>query len=86
MVGLEGCARLSAMSQTRPEQDQQPVDLATDLLQTMDQVTQDALNFGYRIEQGFTFELNLAGVADEHRDEFVATGKPKSNTTKGESN
>jgi len=21
-------------------------------------------------------ELNLAGVADEHRDEFVATGKP----------
>ncbi|SDC68224.1 (7aS)-7a-methyl-1,5-dioxo-2,3,5,6,7,7a-hexahydro-1H-indene-carboxyl-CoA hydrolase [Rhodococcus tukisamuensis] len=34
----------------------------------------------YRIEQGFTFELNLAGVADEHRDEFVATGKPKSNT------
>ena len=54
MVGLEGCARLSAMSQTRPEQDQQPVDLATDLLQTMDQVTQDALNFGYRIEQGFT--------------------------------
>ena len=41
----------------------------------------------YRIEQGFTFELNLAGVADEHRDEFVATGKPKSNTTapKGDS-
>ncbi|NLV78844.1 MAG: enoyl-CoA hydratase family protein [Rhodococcus sp.] len=33
----------------------------------------------YRIEQGFTFELNLAGVADEHRDEFVATGKPRSN-------
>jgi enoyl-CoA hydratase len=33
----------------------------------------------YRIEQGFTFELNLAGVADEHRDEFVATGKTRSN-------
>ncbi|MDV2476953.1 (7aS)-7a-methyl-1,5-dioxo-2,3,5,6,7,7a-hexahydro-1H-indene-carboxyl-CoA hydrolase [Rhodococcus zopfii] len=33
----------------------------------------------YRIEQGFTFELNLAGVADEHRDEFVATGKPRAN-------
>ncbi|QNG17480.1 enoyl-CoA hydratase family protein [Rhodococcus triatomae] len=33
----------------------------------------------YRLEQGFTFELNLAGVADEHRDEFVATGKPRSN-------
>jgi len=27
-------------------------------------------------EQGFTFELNLAGVADEARDAFVETGKP----------
>jgi len=26
----------------------------------------------YRFEQGFTFELNLAGVADELREEFVA--------------
>ncbi len=26
----------------------------------------------YRFEQGFTFELNLAGVSDEHRDAFVA--------------
>lgn len=26
----------------------------------------------YRFEQGFTFELNLAGVADEARDAFVA--------------
>jgi enoyl-CoA hydratase len=26
----------------------------------------------YRYEQGFTFELNLAGVADEHRDAFVS--------------
>lgn len=34
------------------------------------------VNRSYRYEQGFTFELNLAGVADEHRDEFVATGKP----------
>ncbi|WP_193597032.1 enoyl-CoA hydratase family protein [Microbacterium sp. YJN-G] len=32
------------------------------------------VNRSYRFEQGFTFELNLAGVADEHRDEFVATG------------
>jgi enoyl-CoA hydratase len=30
----------------------------------------------YRYEQGFTFELNLAGVADEAREAFVATGKP----------
>ncbi|WP_018177963.1 (7aS)-7a-methyl-1,5-dioxo-2,3,5,6,7,7a-hexahydro-1H-indene-carboxyl-CoA hydrolase [Jongsikchunia kroppenstedtii] len=33
----------------------------------------------YRLEQGYTFELNLAGVADEHRDEFVKTGKAKEN-------
>lgn len=26
----------------------------------------------YRLEQGYTFELNLAGVSDEHRDAFVA--------------
>ena len=29
----------------------------------------------YRYEQGFTFELNLAGVADQARDAFVATGE-----------
>ncbi|SHN43672.1 enoyl-CoA hydratase family protein [Cryptosporangium aurantiacum] len=29
----------------------------------------------YRFEQGFTFELNLAGVADERRDAFVQDGK-----------
>ena len=28
----------------------------------------------YRFEQGFTFELNLSGVADEARDAFVETG------------
>ncbi|WP_338889083.1 enoyl-CoA hydratase family protein [Rhodococcus sovatensis] len=33
------------------------------------------VNKSYRFEQGFTFELNLAGVADEHRDEFVQSGK-----------
>ncbi|WP_345187701.1 enoyl-CoA hydratase family protein [Microbacterium panaciterrae] len=33
------------------------------------------VNRSYRFEQGFTFELNLAGVADEHRDEFVASGR-----------
>jgi enoyl-CoA hydratase len=32
----------------------------------------------YRFEQGFTFELNLAGVADEHRDEFIASGQARS--------
>jgi enoyl-CoA hydratase len=32
------------------------------------------VNRSYRFEQGFTFELNLAGVADEHRDAFVESG------------
>ncbi len=32
------------------------------------------VNRSYRFEQGFTMELNLAGVSDEHRDEFVARG------------
>jgi len=32
------------------------------------------VNHSYRFEQGFTFELNLSGAADEHRDAFVATG------------
>ena len=29
------------------------------------------VNSSYRMEQGFTFELNLAGVSDEHRDAFA---------------
>jgi enoyl-CoA hydratase len=29
----------------------------------------------YRFEQGFTFELNLSGVADELRDDFAGTNK-----------
>ena len=35
------------------------------------------VNRSYRYEQGFTFELNLAGAGDRARDEFVAgaTGK-----------
>lgn len=32
----------------------------------------------YLLEQRYTYELNLAGVADEHRDAFVATGRPLS--------
>ena len=33
------------------------------------------VNMSYRFEQGFTFEINLLGVADEHRDKFVEKGK-----------
>ena len=29
------------------------------------------VNKSYRFEQGFTFELNLSGVSDELRDQFV---------------
>ncbi|ROZ64685.1 DUF2183 domain-containing protein [Kocuria soli] len=38
------------MSLSRTEMDQMPVDLATDLRQTVDQVTKEALNLGYRLE------------------------------------
>ena len=31
----------------------------------------------YLLEQRYTYELNLAGVSDEHRDAFVTTGGPK---------
>jgi enoyl-CoA hydratase len=34
------------------------------------------VNRSYRFEQGFTFELNLSGVADKARDGFVNRGKP----------
>lgn len=33
------------------------------------------VNKSYRFEQGFTYELNLAGVSDELRDEFAGTSK-----------
>src|SRR6476646_809866 len=36
------------------------------------------VNSSYRMEQGFTCELNLAGVADEHRDAFAGTAKGSS--------
>jgi enoyl-CoA hydratase len=32
------------------------------------------VNRSYRYEQGYTFEINLLGVADEHRDKFVEKG------------
>lgn len=34
----------------------------------------------YRFEQGFTFELNLSGVADDLRDDFVVEGKTAGNS------
>ena len=35
------------------------------------------VNKSYRFEQGFTMELNLAGVSDELRDTFAGTDKAK---------
>ncbi len=35
------------------------------------------VNRSYRFEQGFTFELNLAGVSDELRDDFAGTDKSR---------
>ena len=35
------------------------------------------VNSSYRMEQGFTFELNLAGVSDEHRDAFAGTPRER---------
>ena len=37
------------------------------------------VNRSYRFEQGFTFELNLSGVSDRMRDDFVGGRK----TTEG---
>jgi enoyl-CoA hydratase len=36
------------------------------------------VNRSYRFEQGFTMELNLAGVSDQHRDDFAGTSKADS--------
>ncbi|MDQ1320164.1 MAG: enoyl-CoA hydratase [Actinomycetota bacterium] len=33
------------------------------------------VNASYRMEQGFTFELNLSGVSDDLRDDFAGTKK-----------
>ena len=38
------------------------------------------VNRSYRFEQGFTMELNLAGVSDEHRDAFAGTDKASTST------
>ncbi len=42
------------------------------------------VNHSYRFEQGFTYELNLMGVADDLRDAFAGTAKGQSaGTEKG---
>ena len=51
--------------------DPRVVRMAKEALNGIDPVD---VNRSYRFEQGFTMELNLAGVADEHRDRFVERG------------
>ena len=41
------------------------------------------VNRSYRFEQGFTFELNLTGVADRIRDEFAGTDKAARSGSRG---
>ncbi|HET8559570.1 MAG TPA: enoyl-CoA hydratase family protein [Marmoricola sp.] len=48
--------------------DTRVIRLAKEALNGIDPVD---VNRSYRFEQGFTMELNLAGVSDEHRDTFV---------------
>jgi len=50
------------------------VRVAKECLNNIDPVD---VNRSYRFEQGFTFELNLAGVADEARDAFVEKRDPE---------
>jgi len=42
------------------------------------------VNKSYRFEQGFTFELNLAGVSDELRDDFAGTDKSGTDKNKAD--
>ena len=48
--------------------------MAKEALNAIDPVD---VNRSYRMEQGFTMELNLAGVSDELRDQFAGTEKGK---------
>lgn len=63
---LDGAA--SAVAAEIAGKDPRVIRAAKEALNGIDPVD---VNRSYRYEQGFTFELNLAGVADEHRDRFV---------------
>ena len=54
------------------EKDTRVIRAAKEALNGIDPID---VNKSYRFEQGFTFELNLAGVSDELRDEFAGTEK-----------
>ena len=54
------------------EKDTRVIRAAKEALNGIDPVD---VNKSYRFEQGFTMELNLAGVSDELRDDFAGTDK-----------
>jgi len=54
------------------EKDTRVIRAAKEALNGIDPID---VNKSYRFEQGFTMELNLAGVSDELRDEFAGTDK-----------
>ncbi len=67
-------AKAREVAQTFTKKLPQVVRAAKECLNNIDPVD---VNRSYRFEQGFTFELNLAGVADEARDAFVDKRDPK---------
>jgi enoyl-CoA hydratase len=80
----------------RDELDESAMRLATEIAEKDPQViraAKEALNGidpvdvhrSYRFEQGFTFELSLAGVSTEHRDAFVEKARAVSLTRTAES-
>ena len=56
------------------EKDTRVIRAAKEALNGIDPID---VNKSYRFEQGFTFELNLAGVSDELRDDFAGTDKAR---------
>ncbi|MGH3411893.1 MAG: enoyl-CoA hydratase family protein [Marmoricola sp.] len=70
------CGRLDeaalAVAAEIARKDTRVVRMAKEAINGIDPVD---VNRSYRFEQGFTFELNLSGVSDEHRDTFAETEK-----------
>jgi len=66
-------AKASEVARTFTKKIPSVVRVAKECLNNIDPID---VNRSYRFEQGFTFELNLAGVADEARDAFVEKRDP----------
>ncbi len=67
-------ARAREVAETFKKKNPYVVRTAKECLNNIDPVD---VNRSYRFEQGFTFQLNLAGVADEERDAFVSDKSKK---------